>query len=100
MDMRQDSNKNIIQAFMQYMGEHIRQPVSVYLTGGATAVLLGFRPTTVDVDIKFEPEQNDVYYAIRKLKDELNINIELASPDNFIPPLPGWKENDPHDCLI
>ena len=26
------------------------------------------------------------------MKEDLQINIELASPDDFIPPLPGWEE--------
>jgi hypothetical protein len=26
------------------------------------------------------------------LKERLHINIELASPDDFIPELPGWQE--------
>ncbi|MEH2292088.1 DUF6036 family nucleotidyltransferase [Nostoc sp.] len=29
---------------------------------------------------------------IAKLKQELNINIELASPQDFLPPLPGWRD--------
>jgi hypothetical protein len=29
--------------------------------------------------------------AIAKLKQELNINIELASPQDFLPPIPGWR---------
>ena len=30
--------------------------------------------------------------AIPRLKEELEINVELASPDQFIPPLPAWEE--------
>jgi hypothetical protein len=26
------------------------------------------------------------------LKEELEINVELASPDGFLPELPGWRE--------
>ena len=26
------------------------------------------------------------------MKRQLNVNIELASPDQFIPTLPGWEE--------
>ena len=29
---------------------------------------------------------------IAQLKEELDINVELASPDDFIPVLPGWRE--------
>src|SRR5207244_9422969 len=41
-----------------------------YLTGGATAVLLRWRPTTVDVDLKLVPEQDAVLRAIPPLTDE------------------------------
>lgn len=64
----------------------------VYLTGGACAVLLGWRTSTLDVDIKVIPEQNETLRAIPAIKESLNINIELASPDDFIPPLPGWQD--------
>jgi hypothetical protein len=30
--------------------------------------------------------------VIAKLKQELNINIELASPQDFLPSLPGWRD--------
>jgi hypothetical protein len=64
----------------------------VYVVGGGSAVLYGWRPTTVDVDLKLDPEPPGVFDAIRRLKDELQINVELAAPDQFIPPVPGWRE--------
>ena len=33
--------------------------------------------------------------ALPVLKDRLAINIELASPPDFIPELPGWRERSP-----
>jgi hypothetical protein len=63
-----------------------------YLTGGATAVLLGWRSTTVDVDLKLVPEQDSVMRVIPRLKDELQVNVELASPGDFIPLPAGWQE--------
>jgi hypothetical protein len=67
-------------------------PGSVYLTGGATAALFGWRARTVDVDLKLDPEPPGVFEAIARLKDELDLNVELASPDDFIPALPDWRE--------
>jgi len=63
----------------------------VYITGGATAVLLGWRESTLDVDIKIIPEHDRLLRSIPELKESLQINVELASPDDFIPPLPGWE---------
>jgi len=50
---------------------------------------------TVDVDLKADPEPPGFFEAIAMLKDELGINIELASPSDFIPELPGWRERSP-----
>jgi hypothetical protein len=66
-----------------------------YLTGGATAVLLGWRATTVDVDLKLVPEQDAVLRAVPQLKNDLSINVELVSPGDFIPLPDGWEERSP-----
>jgi len=67
----------------------------VYLTGGATAVLLGWRPSTIDVDLKLVPEHDALLRAIPALKETLHINVELASPADFIPVAPGWEDRSP-----
>ena len=69
--------------------------VRVYLTGGASAVLQGWRPSTVDVDLKFVPDSDALLAAIPRLKESLEMNVELAAPDQFIPELPGWQERSP-----
>lgn len=64
----------------------------VYLTGGASAVLMNWRASTLDVDVAIFPEDQRVLRAIPEIKEMLDINVELASPADFIPPLPGWEE--------
>jgi len=64
----------------------------MYLTGGATAVLEGWRPSTVDVDVRFEPDSDAALREIAKLKERLQVNVELASPLDFLPPLGGWQD--------
>lgn len=91
--MRGETNDEKIRALMQRLGRAATSPGRVYFTGGATAVLHGWRPTTVDADLKLDPEPAGVFAAMARIKDELDINIELASPDGFIPPLPGWREH-------
>ena len=54
-------------------------------------MLHGWRAMTADLDIKFVSEV-DLGPVLSELKQRLNLNIELASPDLFIPPLPGWEE--------
>lgn len=77
---------------MRAAGRAARQDGVCYLTGGSSAVLLGWRPTTVDIDVRFEPEQDELLRELPRLKRELRINVELASPGEFIPLPSGWEE--------
>lgn len=93
--MRAASDARKIERLMQGIGRLAKGPGRVYLVGGACAVMIGWRPTTVDADLKLDPEPEGVFDAIAKLKGELDMNVELAAPDDFIPPVPGWKERSP-----
>lgn len=77
---------------MRALGREASAPAHVYFTGGATAVLLGWRAATIDVDIKIVPESDAVLRAIPRLKESLDLNVELASPDHFIPVKDDWAE--------
>lgn len=90
--MRGETDRGKLERFMAALGERVRTEGAVYLTGGATAVLYGWRNATIDVDIKPDPEPEGLFEAIATLKEELDINVELASPDHFIPPPSGWRE--------
>lgn len=81
--------------FLSRLGRSARSKGSCYLTGGASALLVGWRETTLDVDLKFDPEPMGVFDAIPELKKSLQINVELASPDDFIPVTANWKSNSP-----
>lgn len=93
--MRPPVDRERLQALAEKLGRIATTPTTVYLTGGATAVLEGWRASTVDVDIRFEPDSDPLLRALPQLKEELQINIELASPPDFIPELPGWQERSP-----
>jgi hypothetical protein len=90
--MRQVANAERIELFMRELGAEARVDTKLYFTGGATAVLLGWRETTIDVDMRFLPETDRLYRAIPSLKERLQINVELASPADFIPEVPGWQD--------
>lgn len=64
----------------------------MYLTGGATAVLEGWRESTADIDVRFEPDSDAALSRIAELKEKLSVNVELASPLDFLPALDGWQE--------
>jgi hypothetical protein len=90
--MRQLADAERVRALMDALGRIADGDARVYLTGGATAVLLGWRRCTIDVDVLFRPEEDRVFRELPRLKEELEVNIELASPADFIPELPGWHE--------
>lgn len=90
--MRHESTADDIQRFMQRMGVAVREEGRVYFTGGVSAVLHGWRPMTVDIDLRADPEPGGFFEAIRTLKDQLELNLELACPSDFIPAVPGWRE--------
>jgi len=83
---RQRVDLETLRQFMQELARGVRGPGNIYLTGGATALLLGFREQTIDIDLKLDPEPEGAFEAIARLKDRLDVNLELASPDDFIPP--------------
>lgn len=89
--MRERVTASRLLEFMRALGTEVRTNARVYLVGGATAVLLGWRESTVDVDLKIVPD-DEVLKRIPPLKEQLKINVELASPDDFIPEVPGWQE--------
>ena len=81
---------------MRVLGAAVRVDARVYLTGGATSVLLGWRETTIDVDIAaVVPGRDELLRALPRLKDELQVNVELASPADFIPVPDGWEDRSP-----
>lgn len=89
--MREPASQQAVKSFLRRLGEESRREGRVYLTGGACAVLIGWRASTVDVDIKLAHGAESLLRAIPRLKEELQINVELAAPDDFIPPLPDWE---------
>ncbi len=52
-------------------------------------------PRRIDVDIKLLPDQDALLRAIPELKESLRLNVELASPDDFIPVREGWADRSP-----
>ena len=94
--MRERVSGEALEQFMKAVGRAGRTSARIYFVGGATAVMLGWRETTIDIDLKLVPEVNEILKALPELKERLEINVELASPDDFIPALPGWEGRSQH----
>jgi hypothetical protein len=57
--MRDLADSTRIEQLMRELGRAARTESHVYLTGGATAVLHGWRATTIDVDLTLILHQGD-----------------------------------------
>lgn len=93
--MRALVDPSTLRRLMREIGRRARGPGRIYLVGGASALLAGWRNSTVDVDLKLDPEPAGIFEAIGELKTALDINIELSAPDQFLPLLPDWRERSP-----
>ena len=98
MSQRPPVDPQRIEEFLRRLGERFRRPGRIYLVGGTTMVFEGFRQQTLDIDIAFEVAAEDhsaFIRAVRDLKQELWINVEEASPSDFIPLPEGYRERAP-----
>jgi hypothetical protein len=93
--MRDLTDAARLRQFMRLLGQRTRARGRVYLVGGACAVWLDWRPTTIDIDLDLDPGLDALLREIPAIKEELQVNVELASPAHFIPELPGWRDRSP-----
>lgn len=94
--MRRPVDADRLRRLLRALGSAARTEGDCYLTGGATAVLLGWREATIDVDLQFVPEEDDVLRVLPTLKNELEINVELVSPADFVPLPPDASDRRLH----
>lgn len=62
----------------------------VFLLGGGTAVLEGWRDSTVDVDL--HADDLAVFGNIQRVKERVGANVEFVRPEDFVPPLEGSED--------
>jgi hypothetical protein len=90
--VRDAANEERIGSLARELGRTVAPGTKMYLTGGATAVLEGWRESTADIDVRFEPDSDAALNRIAAIKERLGVNVELASPLDFLPELEGWRE--------
>jgi hypothetical protein len=93
--MRQRVDQQRIEQFLQQLGRQFTKPGRIYLVGGTIMVYEGLRQQTLDIDLALEIANEDhsaFIIAVRNLKERLSLNIEEASPADFIPLPAGYRE--------
>jgi hypothetical protein len=93
--VREIADRARIDAFLVALAREASTDVELFLVGGSSAVIVGWRPTTIDIDLVFRPESDAMLRAIPVLKERLKVNVEIASPDQFIPVPQGWEQRSP-----
>jgi hypothetical protein len=78
--MREPVDAERIERFLAELAKAATQPTTVYLVGGASAVLVGWHLSARDIDLVIQPESDALLRTIARLKDTLAINVELAAP--------------------
>ncbi len=90
--MRRLVDLESLETLLRELGRHAEVPTQLFLVGGSSALLHGWRSSTIDVDMRIEPDSGAVARAIPEIKERLAVSIEFASPLDFLPPLPGWRD--------
>jgi hypothetical protein len=90
--MRRPLTRERLNALMRELARRAPRgrPGRVHLVGGGTAVWAGWRASTVDVDLHGDPEV--LFRHIQEIKERLDVNVEFARPEDFVPPLVGTDD--------
>jgi hypothetical protein len=87
--MRDHAERARIERFLRILGQRLHYPIRLYLVGGSIIVDLGLREATLDVDYVAEADDpralEEFEHIVPQLKNELRINVEPASPADFLP---------------
>lgn len=85
--MRRLVDATTVRHFLRELGTRSGASGRVYVTGGASLLLLGLRASAIDIDLI--TDDDNVLRAAVNLRDELGVNVDREMP-RFAPP--GWQE--------
>jgi type II secretory pathway component PulJ len=87
--VRQRTDRERLRRFLEVLGRRLRRSVRFYLVGGSVLIDLGLRGSTIDIGYVAAADDPadlaDLEQNIRALKNELDVNVEPASPADFLP---------------
>jgi hypothetical protein len=98
--MRAPTDRARLERVLQDLGRSVHHPVRFYLVGGAVMVVLGLREATVDIDFVAAADKPqglaELERRLPRAKDELDVNLEPASPADFMPVPNGALSRSPY----
>jgi hypothetical protein len=95
MSLRQGVNRERISLLLREVGQRFHQPARLHLVGGTSLVFEGYRQLTLDVDLTIEVSaegHSQLVQALQEIMLALDMNIEEASPGDFIPLPAGYMD--------
>lgn len=81
--------------FLTLLARCYRFEGRLYLVGGSSLLLVSSKVSTLDIDLKIEApaeHHGEFIRCLRQVSRQLQIPVEEASPDQFIPLPPGHRE--------
>lgn len=90
--MRRELTREALHELMRELARSAPKggPFRIYVVGGATAVFFGWRRSTIDADLY--ADRDEVFHDIQGIKERLQLNIEFARLEHFVPPLAGTAD--------
>src|SRR5260370_13246226 len=87
--------KGASESFLQTVGKIFRNLARLYLVGGAALVHMGVRSGfTEDIDVQVSgASEGDLIVAIQRMIERMQVNVEFASPVDFIPLPKQWESH-------
>jgi len=91
VEVRGELTKKAIDRLMKEIARHAPggRSYRVFFVGGGTAVISGWRGSTIDADLHADDES--VLRDIQAIKERLQVNVELARPEDFVPAIAGTR---------
>ena len=86
-DMRRALTREALRDLMREIARRAPpgRSFQIFILGGSTAVYAGWRMSTIDADLY--AAQIDVFRDIQDIKERLELNVEFARPEDFVPSL-------------
>lgn len=93
--MGRNMDEREIIAFLQRLSERVAKPSKIYVLGGSALILLGGSRPTIDIDfVGDDLNISEFQRTIHLLADEMSIEVEPVSINQFIPMPKGSEERN------
>lgn len=90
-----DITASELKRFLRQLGHCYRHSGRVYLVGGSSLIIVTAKASTLDIDLQFDvpaEHHGEFIRCLREVSRRLQVPVEQASPDQFIPLPTGYQD--------